>query len=176
MDKLHLSDLAWIGAIVLAYWFVSSGAPAAIFRQVQRSLGRTPPPPLRRVMSRPASMRPSARVAARVAATSTIALPGIAKPGNAINAGLTGNAELPGESRDIIRMQAKAEAVAALLRSGKLTNKAEAIELIFDCRRSGRATSAYQQALALVDRQIERFPNRTPEQEQVRAELGLTTR
>jgi len=64
MDKLHLSDLMWIGAIVLAYWFLSSGAPAAILRQVRRwsatyrrySLPVMPATP-RRVMSRPASMR-----------------------------------------------------------------------------------------------------------------------
>ena len=128
-------------------------------------------------MSRPASMRPENVRRARARATSTTALPVIAKPGNAGNAelpGNAGNAALPDDARDIIRMHAKAEAVVALLKSGKLTNKAETIELIYGCSRSGRPNSTYQQALALVDQQMDRYPMRTAEQKKARAELGLS--
>jgi hypothetical protein len=114
-----------------------------------------------------------------VAATSTNDGQRIATPGNADNAELSGNAvadPIPSEARDIIRMQARAEAVVALLKSAKMTNKAEAIELIFNCSRSGRPNSTYQQAVALVDALIDRYPQRTPEQEQSRAELGLSVR
>ncbi len=112
-------------------------------------------------------------VAAPVAATSTEAGQLIAKPGNAGNAELAGNAIVPSEARDIIRMQAKAETVVALLKSAKMTNKAEAIELVFNCSRSGRAGSTYQQALALVDVLINPYPQRTPEQDEQRKALGL---
>lgn len=117
-----------------------------------------------------------AAIAAPVAATSTDERQPIATPGNAGNTGLSGNAvagPIPPEARDIIRMQAKAEVVVALLKSAKLTNKAEAIELVFNCSRSGRPNSVYQQALALVDPLTDRYPQRTPEQEQSRRDLEL---
>lgn len=124
--------------------------------------------------------RKSARaaVSALVAATSTNDGQRTAMLGNADNPELSGNAvadPVPSEARDIIRMQAKAEDVVALLKSAKMTNKAEAIELIFNCSRSGRPNSTYQQAAALVDRLTDRYPHRTPEQEQSRVEVGLTT-
>lgn len=58
---------------------------------------------------------------------------------------------LPEEARAIIRQQAKAEAVAALLRAKKLTNMAEAIELVFSVSRNSRAGSAYMLAKASVE-------------------------
>ncbi len=118
-------------------------------------------------------------VSAPVASTSTNNEQLIATPGNADNGKLPGNAVadlVPSEARDIIRMQAKAEAVVTLLKSAKMTNKAEAIELIFDCSRSGRSNSTYQQAVTLVDQLTERYPHRTPDQEQSRAGLGLSVR
>lgn len=62
---------------------------------------------------------------------------------------------MPIEARDAIRAAAidlgKAQAVAELIKSGKLSNKAEAIEKVFGCSRSSREGSPYQRALALVD-------------------------
>lgn len=135
------------------------------------------PPGLRHIMSRLVGVGRSDRgVAPPVATTPREPRQPIATPGNNDNAGLPGNAvadALPSEVRDIIRMQAKAEVVADLLKGVKFTNKAEAIEFVFHCSRSGRPNSPYQQALALVDPLIDKYPNRTPDQEQARRELEL---
>lgn len=108
-----------------------------------------------RIMSSVRRTNPDDRSgSAPVAATSTIARQPIATPGNAVNAELSGNVvagAVPNEAREIIRMQAKAEAVVKLLKSAKMTNKAEAIELIFECSRSGREGSMYKRAQTLVD-------------------------
>ena len=87
-------------------------------------------------------------VAAPLPAHDDEARQGFANVGNAVNDALPGNA-LPEEVRNIIRLQAKAEAVAALVNGGKI-GKVEAIELVFDCRRSGRPESVYTQANAAV--------------------------
>ena len=115
-------------------------------------------------------------VAAPVAATARNALPGSTEPSTSVNDPLPGNVVaglVPVEARDIIRMQAHAETVVKLLGAAKFTNKAEAIEFVFSCSRSGRPNSKYQQAVKLVDELTERYPQRTPEQEQRRSELGL---
>lgn len=107
------------------------------------------------IMSRaPIVDRSYVPVSAPVDQPSTNTRQPIVMPDNAVNAELSGNAvaaPIPTEARDIIRMQAKAEAVAKLIRSAKMTNKAEAIELIFECSRSGREGSMYKRAQALVD-------------------------
>lgn len=127
---------------------------------------------------------PKEGVAAPVAATVQEAGQPIAKPSTPDNAQLPGNADnavLPIEARDIIRAtaieQGKAQAVAALLKSGKLTNKAEAIEQVFGCSRSGRPGSTYQQALALVEPllAVEKYPGRTPDQEEFRQRMELAS-
>ena len=177
MDQTTAYD--WIAAILTIGMLAIGLISMAVGWVMDRLPERTPhtAPADRRIMSRPASMRrPKRARQARVAATPPSARQLIAMPGNAGDDGLPGNAvaaPLPDEVRDIIRMQAKAEAVVALLESKRLTNKAEAIELIFGCRRSGRDGSPYKQAQALVDAQMTRYPNRTPEQEQARTELGL---
>lgn len=121
-------------------------------------------------------------VAAPVAATDREAAQPIAKPATPDNAELPRNdrnAALPTEARDIIRAtaleQGKAQAVAALLKSGKLTNKAEAIEQVFQCRRNSRPGSTYMQAMALVEPllAVEKYPGRTPEQEEFRKGFEL---
>lgn len=178
MDQTTAYD--WIAAILtigmLAIGLISMAVGWVMDRLPERNAPDAPSAD-RCIMSRPASMRrPKRARQARVAATLPSAGQRIAMPGNAGNEALPGNGvatPLPDAARDIIRMQAKAEAVVALLESKKLTNKAEAIELIFGCRRSGRDGSPYKQAQALVDAQLTRYPNRTPEQEQARAELGL---
>ena len=121
---------------------------------------------------------PEKPVAAQVDQRSPTDAQWVAMQRNAINAELSGNAvaeQTPAEARDIIRMQAKAEAVVILLKKAKLTNKAEAIEAVFECSRTSRAGSPYQRALALVDPLLNDnpYPDRTPDQEQRRAELGL---
>lgn len=96
-------------------------------------------------------------VVSPVAATQREAGQLIATPSTGNNAELPDNAPatIPTEARDAIRAaaleQGKAMAVAELLKSGKLTNKAEAIERVFGCSRSSREGSPYQRALAIVD-------------------------
>ena len=116
---------------------------------------------------------PAPPVAEPVAAMLPEAVDRSLTPGNAVNAELPDNAVVPAEAREIIRTQAKAEAVAALLKSAKLTNKAETIEIVFGCSRSGRPGSPYARAVVAVDALIERFPPLTPEQAAERQRLGL---
>jgi hypothetical protein len=135
------------------------------------------PLPTRSVMSRARPIARTTRPQGGVAATTQTALPGSTVTGNAVNAALPGNAvnaALPADVRDIIRQQAQAEAVVRLLTSKKLSNKAETIELIFECSRSGRPNSPYQRALVLVDGMLDRYPQRTEEQEANRKELELS--
>lgn len=128
-----------------------------------------------RVMSEPPAEPAEIPVAGPVAAIAEKPAQLIVMPGNDGNEALPGNAAIPPAARDIIRMQAKAEAVALLLKSAKLTNKAEAIETAFECKRSGRKESTYARALELVNPILEanKYPQRTPEQEAARQELGL---
>lgn len=169
-----------LGIIRFFAWMtdiVDAGGPRAYFAQaasryVQRAdyVENTPAP---------AAL---GSVAAPVAATDREAAQLIAKPATPDNDELPRNdqsAALPTEARDIIRAtaleQGKAQAVAALLRSGKLTNKAEAIEQVFQCRRNSRPGSTYMQAMALVEPllAVEKYPGRTPEQEEFRKGLEL---
>jgi len=75
-----------------------------------------------------------------------------ATTGNAVNTLLPGNV-LPEEAREIIRYQAKVEALSALISAGKVP-QTEGIELVFDCKRSGRADSPYGKARAAVQAQL----------------------
>jgi hypothetical protein len=92
---------------------------------------------------------------------------GIAKPGNAVNAELTGNV-LPDQAREIIRFQRAIEATSAIIGSGEL-GQTEAIEIIFGCKPSGRADSPYARARAAVQAQLgpigPAFPPLTAEQQ-----------
>lgn len=123
-------------------------------------------------------------VAAPVAAPPQEWLQPIAMPATADNDELRRNdqsAPIPPEARDIIRAtaveQGKAQAVAALLKSGKLTDKAEAIEQVFQCKRNSRPGSTYMQARALVEPllAVEKYPGRTPEQEEFRKSLEMAS-
>src|SRR5262249_12320728 len=73
---------------------------------------------------------------------------GMAKPGNAVNEVLPGNM-LPEEVREILRFQAKVEAVEAILKTGKL-GQVEAVESVFGCKGAGRADAVYPRAGAAV--------------------------
>jgi hypothetical protein len=115
------------------------------------------------VMSRRATEEAeSLPIAAPLPATSTNGGQGIAKPGNAINEPLPGNAVadiLDNPSSDItaareaIRFQAKVEALADLVNAGKVP-QAEGIEIVFHCKRSGRAESPYARARAAIQAHI----------------------
>lgn len=171
-----------LGIIRFFAWMtdiVEAGGPRAYFAQaagryVQRvDYVETPPAPA-----------PVAPVAAPVAATNREPVQPIAMPCNDDNAELRRNdrnAALPIEARDIIRAtaveQGKAEAVAALLKSGKLTSRTEAVELVFQCKRNSRPGSTYMRALALVEPllRVEKYPNRTTDQEEFRKDFELAS-
>jgi hypothetical protein len=104
----------------------------------------------------------------QVAATSTNDDQRIAMGGNGVNDLLTGNDIGLAGARDIIRRQAKLEALAALVKAGKVP-QAEGIEIVFACTRSGRADSPYSKARAELLRLLEppQYPPLTPEQRQV---------
>lgn len=109
------------------------------------------------IMSSDRSDLPADRSRAdRLPATSTNGGQRIATQGNAGNTELPGNA-LPEAAREIVRFQAKVEAVLAIVESGKV-GQVEAIERIFVCKRSGRAESVYARARAAVEAQIQPAP------------------
>lgn len=98
-----------------------------------------------------------------LAATSTNAVNGIATPNNG------GKGELPGNgpaalldtvspditaAREMIRRQAKLEALAALIRAKKVP-QADGLEIVFSCTRSSRAGSVYKEALEALKPMIE---------------------
>jgi len=55
------------------------------------------------------------------------------------------------------------------------TTVQEAIEQVFQCRRNSRPGSTYMQAMALVEPllAVEKYPGRTPEQEEFRQRMEL---
>lgn len=100
----------------------------------------------------------------------------IATTDNEVNNELSVNVIVPEAARDIIRFQAKVEALAALIKDGQVTNMAKGIERTFGCSRSSKEGSTYQQALRALQPLIKdqpRFPELTPEQVAARQALGL---
>jgi len=96
---------------------------------------------------------------------SATALPPIAMPDNDGNTELTGNVDnasagnslvdiIPTDARELIRFQAKAEALADMMNAGILGNQAKSIEVVFHCARAAasRPESTYQKALGLINR------------------------
>jgi hypothetical protein len=77
----------------------------------------------------------------------------IAKPGNAVNDTLTGNV-LPEEVRETIRFWAMVESTERIISGGKV-GQTEAIELVFNCKRSGRPDSLYARARAALNARTE---------------------
>lgn len=57
------------------------------------------------------------------------------------------------EAREIIRYQQRVEDAVKLIQSGKI-GQTEVIELVFSCKRSGRADSLYGKARAAVLAQL----------------------
>ena len=95
----------------------------------------------------------------------------IAIANNAVNAELTVNPGdagavnssgnfIPSEARELIRFQAKAEAIADLMNAGLLTNQAKAIETVYHCSRtsSKRPETPYQKAKQLIEQLINPRP------------------
>lgn len=91
-------------------------------------------------------------VAGRLPATSTEGGQRIAMLGNAVNEELPVNV-LPEAVREIIRYQVRVEDAVKLIQSGKI-GQTEVIELVFNCKRSGRADSPYGKARAAVLAQL----------------------
>lgn len=127
---------------------------AAPSRIVSRPLGDTPAPSITDLISSFIMSRflgaagPIEGAGNGVAQAAPEAGQGVAKPGNPVNDGLPGNV-LPEEVREIMRFQAKVEAVENILKSGKI-GQVEAIEFVFECKRSGRPESVYARAVAAV--------------------------
>jgi hypothetical protein len=91
-------------------------------------------------------------VAERLPATSTDSGQRIAMQGNAVNTELPGNL-LPEAAREIIRYQQRVEDAVKIIQSGRV-GQTEVIELVFNCKRSGRADSPYAKARAAVQAQL----------------------
>jgi hypothetical protein len=72
----------------------------------------------------------------------------ITKPGNGVNDGLPGNM-LPEEVRELLRFWAMVDAAERVIAGGKV-GQTEAIELVFNCKRSGRPDSIYGRAVAAI--------------------------
>jgi hypothetical protein len=77
----------------------------------------------------------------------------MAKPGNGVNDALTGNM-LPEEVRDVVRFWAMVESAERIIAGGKI-GQTEAIELVFNCKRSGRADSLYARARSALNARTE---------------------
>jgi hypothetical protein len=96
---------------------------------------------------------PIEEAATPLPATSTSGGQRIAKPGNVVNDGLTGNV-LPEEVREVMRFWAMVEVAERVIKSGKM-GTAEAIETVFNCKRSGRPDSVYARARAALNARSE---------------------
>lgn len=149
MDQWQLSDVltglgiaAVIGLLLL--WFDDGGRKAAWIRSWFAADDTDV------LSSRASAAAPDQAVVSPGCQRATEAGHRMAITHNADNAALSDNtvahAVLPEAAREIIRFQAKVEAVATLLASGRLTNKAEAIEQVFGCSRSSKPESVYQRA------------------------------
>lgn len=112
--------------------------------------------------SRQASPHPNRPVAPPVAQSHQRAGQLTATTDNEDNDELSGNNLLPEEVRDIIRFQAKVEALATLYNSGQVTNLAKAIEEAFKCSRSSKEESTYQRVKRTLDPLIAKQPEPTP--------------
>jgi hypothetical protein len=94
----------------------------------------------------------------RLHATSPGGVQGFANGRNPVNDDLRpqpfAQGVIPEEARDIIKFWTRVEAVEHLTASGKM-GMVEAIELIFECKRNGRADSVYGKARAAIQARSE---------------------
>lgn len=77
----------------------------------------------------------------------------MAKLGNVVNTELPGNM-LPEEIREVVRFWAMVESAERIIAGGKV-GQTEAIELVFNCKRSGRPDSPYARARAALNARSE---------------------
>lgn len=105
---------------------------------------------------------PERPVAAPVVRGATTGGQLIATTDNEDNSQLSDNDLLPEEVRDIIRFQAKVEALAMLYNMGQVTNLAKGIEQTFGCSRSSKEDSLYQRAKRALEPMIAKQPEPTP--------------
>lgn len=161
---ISLSDVGWVGGSLLALMvgailFTQRAALAQSVRNLLSSWTQWTPP--------------IERVEQAVDQRSTNAGQRIAITDNEVNEELN---RLPEEVREIVRFYAKVEAVADLIVSERLSNKAKAIEAVFHCARSGKPGSVYDRANRALEPLVTkpRFPDLTPEQAKNREALGLS--
>jgi hypothetical protein len=191
---------ALIGLIV-GYSLVTERLAA---RRPKRAAPEAEPAPPSRVVSRPITDAPPApsmtdqisgfimsrlwgSAASREAPGSPIApdaqegVQGVANGRNPDNDRLTAQPvaqpAIPEAARDIIKFWAQVEDVERIIAGGKV-GMVEAIELIFVCKRNGRADSVYGRARAAIQARAQpRYPQPlSPEQQRLRDELALDNR
>lgn len=152
-----------LGSFILLLWGVSrlSGRPkseeaeqpAVTSRPIEEEKADIRPSLISEIMSTLlGAAGPIERPATPLPATHQEAGQPIAKPGNGVNAALPGNdvAEVvPEVARDIIQFWTKVEDVERIIAGGKI-GQAEAVEIIFQCKRSGRPDSLYARAVAAI--------------------------
>lgn len=161
-----LSDVGWVGGSLLV--FVALRVAWVFRADIARAMSSLRP-----------RVSPDRAVAPPVDQQLREAIQPIATTGNAINQELNDNALLPEEAREIIRFQAKVEALADLINSGQVSNMAKGIEGVFHCSRSGKEDSIYQKARRTLDPLVKTGPQfrpLSPEQQNARDALGLPDR
>lgn len=142
-----VAALGLIGLLKLNHWWHTRGSVKGFDRGEAR-----PQAPASSVMSRPLiGYRPDRPVAPPVAPAHEKAGQLIATTDNEDNDELPEQQQLAEEVREIMRFQAKAEALAMLYRSGQVSNLAKAIETTFECSRSSKEDSTYQKAKRVID-------------------------
>lgn len=156
MSQLQtLGDVLTCGlvlAAVLIVPFKLARMWGPVLRARLMSLFPAPPAPIEAVD--PPGCHPLPAASHPIAITST-----------AVNEGVTVNAgdaapvtdpcdRIPTEAREIIRLYAKAEAIADLIQAGLVTNQARAIEAVYHCSRTSasRPETPYQKARAQIER------------------------
>lgn len=160
---ISLSDVLWVGGGLIVFAFLRVAWTYRV--EIAHAMSSLRP----RVSS-------SRAVAPPVDQQATIAIQPIATTGNAINSELPDNTLLPEEAREIIRFQAKVEALADLIKSDQVSNMAKGIERVFHCSRSSKEDSPYQRARRAIDPLVKATPQYralTPEQQAAREALGL---
>jgi hypothetical protein len=158
---IFLLCLAGAGALMFVLWLnhkmvtryrPKSGeeeTPAIVSRSIEAEAAPVSPSLVGLIMSfLLGSAGPAERPATLLPAPSPEAGQLIAKPGNAVNDPLPGTM-LPEEIREVVRFWAMVDVAERIIAGGKV-GQTEAIELIFNCKRSGRPESVYARAVAAI--------------------------
>jgi hypothetical protein len=158
---IFLLCLAGAGGLVFLLWLnhklatrgrpksEEAETPAIASRPIAEEAPEITPSVIAQIMSTLlGSAGPIATPARPLPATGREAGQGVAKPCQGVNTELPGNM-LPEEIREVMRFWAKVEAAEQIIAGGKI-GQVEAVELIFNCKRSGRADSIYGRAVAAI--------------------------